>query len=270
MLDLLRYGFIWHALIGCLLTGVACGLIGSYVATRRMVFIAGGVAHASLGGVGLCALLGGAPIVGATLFGVLTACGIHHLSIKGRVRSDSAIAMWWAVGMSLGVICLFLSPKYLPSLSSYLFGNILYATGSDLWFLSVVTLFVAVLFIFRLPQIVALAFDPVFAHSGGMKVDRLELILLILTALCIVACLRTVGIVMVIALMSIPQTIAAQVFDGFKAVAIASVLVSILACLVGLWLSYTWNIPSGPAIVLVCVVIYLAVYAIKKAVRRFL
>lgn len=263
MLSLLQYSFVVNAIIGCLLTGIVCGLIGSYVATRRMVFVAGGVAHASLGGVGLCATLGAPPMLGAAIFSLLTALGAHRLAHKAAVRTDSAIAMLWAAGMSIGVVCLFLSPSYLPGLSSYLFGNILYVTQTDLIFMAVIALLNILIFSLRLPQITLLAFDTTFARSALRQANRLELLLLLLTSLSIVACLRTVGIMLVVALMSIPQTTASLFATSFRRLAITSILLSAISCLVGLTLSYLLNVPSGPAIVLVCIVIYALACAIK-------
>lgn len=265
MIELLEYTFFWHAVVGCVLTGIVCGLIGTYVVSRRMVFIAGGLAHASLGGVGVCALFGWSPLLGASLFGLLAACGVYGLSRHREVRGDSAIAMLWAFGMSLGIICLFLSPKYLPSLSSYLFGNILYATNEDLSFIAIVTAVVICFFALRLPQIVAISFDTTFARSSRLRVGIFEQVMLLLTALCIVASLRTVGIVMVIALMSVPQAVASLYMGSFRGVALGSVAVGVVSCLSGLWASYVLNIPSGPAIIMVCI----AIYAIARAIKIF-
>ena len=124
-MDLLQYGFFQHALLGSLLTAIACGIVGTYIVSRRLVFISGGITHASFGGLGVGFYLGMNPILMAMLFSVLSAFGVEWASKTQNVREDSAIAGIWSLGMALGVIFIFLTPGYAPNLSAYLFGNIL-------------------------------------------------------------------------------------------------------------------------------------------------
>ena len=133
-MDLLQYGFFQHALLGSLLTAIACGIVGTYIVSRRLVFISGGITHASFGGLGLGFYLGMNPILMAMLFSVLSAFGVEWASKTQNVREDSAIAGIWSLGMALGVIFIFLTPGYAPNLSAYLFGNILtVSTGQNFW-----------------------------------------------------------------------------------------------------------------------------------------
>lgn len=131
-MDILSYSFFQHALIGSLLASILCGIIGTYIVTRRLVFISGGITHASFGGIGIGVFLGINPILSAMVFSIMSACGVQWLSTKGNIREDSAIAMFWTLGMSIGIICSFLTPGFMPDLPSFLFGSILTIGVSDL------------------------------------------------------------------------------------------------------------------------------------------
>jgi zinc transport system permease protein len=255
--------------LGCLLTGIICGLVGTYIVTRRMVFIAGGMAHASLGGVGLCALAGAQPMAGAALFALFTGYSVQALSQRREIREDSVIAMLWALGMSIGVMCTFLSPKFIPSLSGYLFGNVLFVTRADLIALAIVAVATTAFFYLFLPQIVAIAFDRQFLAAQKVRVNLLEYAMITLIALAIVSCLRIVGIVMVISLLSIPQMTANLLTQRFGRMAVLSILFSIVSCLAGLAGSYWLNVPSGATIVMVSILIYIVVRTIKRLGRGF-
>ena len=139
-MDLLRYTFFQHALLGSLLASIACGIIGTYIVTRRLVFISGGITHASFGGIGLGLFAGISPILSAAVFSVLSAFGVEWLSRRKDMREDSAIAVFWTLGMALGIMFSFLSPGFAPDLSAYLFGNILTINQADLWMLGILAL----------------------------------------------------------------------------------------------------------------------------------
>ena len=265
---LLQYTFFQNALAGSVLAGIVCGLIGTYIVSHRMVFIAGGIAHASLGGVGLGALFGFSPVIGATLFSLLTGYSVEGLSHRKEIREDSAIAMLWAFGMSIGILCTYLSPTFLPNLTSYLFGNILLITHADLFFLGGLAVVTAIVFFLFIPQIVAVTFDREFARSQGLPVALLELSMTTLTALSIVACLRVTGIVMVLSLLSIPQMSANLLTRHFGRMAVLSIVFATLACIGGLFLSYYYNVPSGATIILFSIGIYMFLRTIKTLCQR--
>lgn len=255
-MDLLQYTFIQHALIGSLLASLACGLIGTYIVTRRLVFISGGLTHASFGGIGLGLYAGISPILSAAVFAVLSAFGVEWLSKRKDMREDSAIAVFWALGMALGVMFTFLSPGFAPDLSAYLFGNILTITGGDLVLLGCVAALLSVFFfLFRHP-IVYVAFDREFARSQGLHVLLLEYVMMLFIALTIVACLRMVGIVLVISLLTIPQMTANLFVHRFHHIIWLSVGIGYASCLGGLWLSFRENIPSGASIIFFSILIY--------------
>lgn len=268
MMDLLQYTFIQHALIGSLLASIACGLVGTYIVTRRLVFISGGLTHASFGGIGLGLYTGVPPILAAAVFAVLSAFGVEWLSKRKEMREDSAIAVFWALGMAVGVMFTFLSPGFAPDLSAYLFGNILTITRGDLLLLGCVAGVLAVFFtLFRHP-IVYVAFDREFARSQGLWVQLLEYVLMMFIALTIVACLRMVGIVLVISLLTIPQMTANLFSQRFAGIIWLSIGIGYLSCLGGLYLSFRENIPSGASIIFFSIVIY-AVCKVGKSLWTY-
>ena len=256
LLDILQYTFFQHALLGSLFASIACGIIGTYIVTRRLVFISGGITHASFGGIGLGVYLGISPILSAAVFSVLSAFGVEWLSKRRDMREDSAIAVFWTFGMAIGIIFSFLAPGFAPDLSSYLFGNILTITRSDIWVLAVLSALLGLLFTLFLRPIVYTAFDREFARSQGLPVTVIEYGLMMFIALTIVACLRMVGIVLAISLLTIPQMTANLFTNSFRRIIGLSILIACLSCLGGLLLSYRYNVPSGASIIFFSILIY--------------
>ena len=255
-MDLLQYTFFQHALLGSLLASIACGLVGTYIVTRRLVFISGGLTHASFGGIGLGLYTGIPPILSAAVFAVLSAFGVEWLSKRKDMREDSAIAVFWTLGMALGIMFTFLSPGFAPDLSAYLFGNILTITASDIALLGVLSAVLAVFFGLYLRPIVSIAFDREFARSQGLPVAFFEYTLMMFIALTIVACLRMVGIVLIISLLTIPQMTANLFSHRFLRIVWLSIGIGYLSCLGGLLLSFYLNVPSGASIIFFSILIY--------------
>lgn len=255
-MELLQYTFFQHALIGSLLASIVCGLIGTYIVTRRLVFISGGLTHASFGGIGLGLYAGISPILSAALFAVASAFGVEWLSKRKDMREDSAIAMFWTLGMALGIIFTFLSPGFAPDLSAYLFGNILTITSGDIALLSGLTVLVTLFFALYLHPIIYVAFDREFARSQGIPVQLFEYALMMFIALTIVACLRMVGIVLVISLLTIPQMTANLFTHRFHRIIWLSIGIGYLSCLGGLLISFYLNVPSGASIIFFSIIIY--------------
>ena len=268
ILELLEYTFFQRALLGSLLASIACGVIGTYIVTRRLVFISGGLTHASFGGIGIGLYAGISPILTASLFSVLSAFGVEWLSKRQDMREDSAIAVFWTFGMAVGVIFSFLAPGFTPDLSAYLFGNILTITQSDLWFIGGVTTALVLFFTLSLRSIVAIAFDREFALSQRLTVRRIEYLLMMLIALTVVACLRMVGIVLVISLLTLPQMTANLFSHSFKHIIWLSILIGQISCLGGLLLSYHLNIPSGASIIFISILIFTLCKVAKSLATR--
>ena len=255
-MSLLEYTFFQHALLGSLLASIACGMIGTYIVTRRLVFISGGLTHASFGGIGIGLYAGISPILSAAVFSVLSAFGVEWLSKRSDMREDSAIAVFWTLGMAVGIIFTFLSPGFAPDLSAYLFGNILTITRADLWLLAGVAGVLVLFFTLFMRSIIAVAFDPEFARSQGLPVTQLEYAIMMFIALTIVSCLRMVGIVLVISLLTIPQMTANLFTHRFRRIIGLSIAIGFLSCLGGLLLSFYLNVPSGASIIFFSIMIY--------------
>ena len=256
MLELLNYTFFQHALLGSLLASIACGIIGTYIVTRRLVFISGGITHASFGGIGIGLYTGISPILSAAIFSVLSAFGVEWLSKRKDMREDSAIAVFWTFGMAIGIIFSFLSPDFIPDLSTYLFGNILTITHSDLWLLAALSATLVLFFGLLLQPIVYISFDREYARSQRIPVVFIEYVLMMFIALTIVSCLRMIGIVLVISLLTIPQMTANLFTHSFRNIIWLSIGIGYIGCLGGLLLSYQLQVPSGAAIIFFSILIY--------------
>lgn len=266
-MDLLQYTFFQNALLGSLLASIACGIIGTYIVTRRLVFISGGITHASFGGIGIGLYTGISPILAAAVFSVLSAFGVEWLSKRNDTREDSAIAVFWTFGMAVGIIFSFLSPGFAPDLSAFLFGNILTINQADIIMLAVLSVLLIVFFTIFIHPIIYVAFDRDFARSQGIPVVIFEYILMMFIALTIVACLRMIGIVLAISLLTIPQMTANLFTYKFKHIIWISIGIGYLCCLGGLFISYYLNVPSGASIIFFSIVIYV-VCRLAKAVKR--
>jgi zinc transport system permease protein len=271
-MDLFQYTFFQHALIGSLFICIACGIVGSYIVARRLVFISGGITHASLGGLGLGFYLGVNPILSALFFSIASAFGIEWLSKKQGVREDSAIAAFWALGMALGVIFIFLTPGYTPNISAYLFGNILTVTDTDLWFSGGFTVLLIILFLWLYNRILYVAFDSEFARTKGINVAFIEHLMMLAIAITIVSSIRLIGIMLLMSLLTVPQMTANLFASRLKKMIIYSILIGIVGCFSGLFISYYLNVPSGAAIIFVQVILFLlcktAIFLCKKTIKH--
>lgn len=256
MLELLNYTFFQHALLGSLFASIACGIIGTYIVTRRLVFISGGITHASFGGIGIGLYTGISPLLTAAIFSVLSAFGVEWLSKRKDMREDSAIAVFWTFGMAIGIIFSFLSPGFAPDLSAFLFGNILTITLTDIWMLMGLSVLLIGFFTFFLNPIIYIAFDREYARSQRIPVTFFEYTLMMFIALTIVACLRMIGIVLVISLLTLPQMTANLFTHSFKKIIWLSIGIGYLDCLGGLLLSYHLQVPSGATIIFFSILVY--------------
>ena len=255
-MGIVEYTFFQNALMGCLLASVLCGIVGTYIVTRRLVFISGGITHASFGGIGLGVCLGLNPVLSAMVFAVASACGVQWVATRGQVREDSAIALFWTLGMSVGIICCFLTPGFMPDLPSYLFGSVLTISHSDLVLLSSVTTVVVCLFASMWRTLVAVSFDPVFARSRRLPVDFIEYMMMVIIAVTIVSTLRLVGVVLAISLLTVPQMTANLFTYDYRRMILLSILFGVIYSILGLTIAYWMNVPSGASIIFVSIVGY--------------
>ncbi len=264
----ITYTFFQNALIGSLLACLLCAMVGTYVVTRRTVIVGGGMAHASLGGVGMGAYFGFPPLVGAAVFALLTGLGIERLSHRQRVREDSAIAMLWTFGMSVGILFAYLTPGFMTDLPAYLFGDVLAITRSDLMFIGALTLMTGIFFYRCTDTIITVAYDRDFAITQGLPVRAVETVMTALTALAIVGCLHMVGIVLVISLLSVPQMTAGLFARTFRGMMTLSAIIGYAGCAGGLWISYIANVPGGASVIMVSIAIYAAARTVKAITAR--
>ncbi len=267
-MELFQYAFFQYALLGSLFTAIACGIVGTYIVSRRLVFISGGITHASFGGLGLGFYIGMNPIVSAMLFAILAAFGVEWASKTQQIREDSAIAGVWSLGMALGVIFIFLTPGYAPNLSAYLFGNILTIAPADITASAVLSVVVLLLFGIFTREIIYVAFDQAFAKTQQLPVRLIEYLMMCLIAITIVLAIRMVGIMLLMSLLTLPQITVNLLTSDFRKIMWGSVLIGFVGSVVGLFLSYYLNIPSGAFIILVLVLLFLAVKAIKALLIR--
>ena len=263
MMELLQYGFIRNALLTIILASIACGIIGVYIVVKRIVFITGGIAHASFGGIGLGYFLGVNPVWGIIPFSIISALVMGLVSKRTKLPEDTAIGIIWAFGMSMGVIFIGLSPGYAPDLFSYLFGSILTVTTTDLIIMLILDLVIIIVVSLFYKEFLALLFDDEFATVIGLPAMKLYLLLLCLIALTIVVLVRVVGIILVIALLTIPAAISRQIRANLKKMMFISILLSVVFGLIGLFLSYQFNLASGATIVMVSVIGFLLFQFIK-------
>ena len=263
-LEILSYRFFQHALAAAVLTSVLCGIVGTYIVSRRMVFISGGITHTSFGGIGIGYYLGMPPMIGAAVFSVLSALGIEYFSRKGDIRNDSMIAIFWALGMALGILFIFLTPGYAPNLMSYLFGNILTISLVELLALACLTVIIAAAFMLFYRPILYVAFDEEFARTRLIPVQVIKYLMISMIALTIVFSIRVAGIILIISLLTIPQTTANLLTRRFDRIALFSILIGLAGNIGGLILSYYLNIPSGATIILCLVMLFLAVRTIRS------
>jgi zinc transport system permease protein len=240
-----------NALMAGLLTSVACGVIGTFVVVNRIVFLSGGIAHAAYGGIGLAFFLGLPFVVGTLGFAILVAMVMAVVTLKARHRSDTIIGVLWAIGMALGVILLDLSPGYNVDLMSFLFGSILAVPTADLWLMLVLNILILLTVGYFYNDFLALSYDEDFAKLRGVRVKLLYFVLLAMVALSVVMIIRIVGLILVIALLTIPPYIAEKHSGSLRAMMFISFLLSCLFTMVGLWVSYVFNLTSGATIIMV-------------------
>ncbi len=247
----LQYEFIRNALWAGLLAGIACGIIGALIVVNRIVFISGGIAHASYGGIGLAIFLGISPLLGAVGFALVMALVMAFVSLKNKERADTIVGVLWAFGMAAGIILLDLAPGYHVDLLSYLFGSILAVPRSDLWLMAILDLAILLVVGYFYKDFLAMSYDEEYAGLMGVPVRFLYIVLLVLIALSIVIIIRVVGLILVIALFTISPYIAEKFSRSLKSMILVSIILNWIFTLLGLWLSYVFNLTSGAAIIMV-------------------
>jgi len=264
-----NYDFLVHALLGGLLASVACGIVGAFVVVRRIGYMAGGIAHAVLGGMGIAYYLGHPPMGGALISALVAAFIISEVSIRASEQEDTIISALWAVGMATGVLFIARTPGYNVDLMSYLFGNVLMISRQDLYFIAALDFAIlGITFIFY-RQLVLVCFDSEFATIRGIPVKAIHTLLLCMVALTVVILIQIVGLILVIAMLTLPVA-SARLYSTSLAVMMlgATVLGGILSS-VGVGISFTWDLPAGATTAVLSGVVYLGALGSKNLWNSF-
>jgi zinc transport system permease protein len=268
MSALLSYGFMRNALMAGVLVSLACGVIGTLVVLKRMVFISGGVAHAAYGGVGLAFYLGVNPVLGAVAFSLMASFLMGYVQRQTRQRQDTLIGVMWAIGMAIGIIFADLTPRYKADLMSYLFGSILTVTRTDLWMMLIINVFFIGLIVLFYKELQATAFDETFARVRNLPVDLLYLILVTMIGLAVVMLMRVVGLIMIIALLTVPAAIGSLFMINMKKIMWLATGLSLVFTTGGLLISFFFNLTSGATIILVSGAAYLIALVVHRYCAR--
>lgn len=248
--DIFRYEYLMNAFLAAVLAGITCGIVGTYVVARRMVFLCGGVTHASFGGLGIAVYMGTNPIAGAMVFAVLSAIGIEWAGDRGRIREDSAIGIIWSVGMAVGALFMSLTPGYTSGdLSSYMFGSIVTVTTRDVVTLGVLTLLCVVGAVLWWRPVMYLAFDRDFAASQGMATRTASYAMAVIVALTIVLSIRVMGIVLLLSLFTIPAATANALTKSYASITRGAAAIAVAGAVTGLLISYNMEVPPGASII---------------------
>ncbi len=251
MIEALHFEFMQNALLAGLLASLICGIIGTLVVVNRIVFISGGIAHAAYGGIGIAFFFNLPYLLGTLVFSLLISLIMAAVTLKAKHRADTVIGVLWAVGMAVGVIFLDLAPGYKTDVMSYLFGSILAVPKSDLWLMFAVSIAIVLVTGYFYNDLLAMSYDEEFASVKGVPVKLLYYLLLGMIAVSVVMLIRVVGLILIIALLTIPPYIAEKYSDSLFKMMCLSSLLSAVFTFAGLWFSYIFNLTSGAVIIMV-------------------
>lgn len=268
LFDALSYEFMRNALLAGVVAAVLCGVVGTFVVVKRLAFLSDGISHAAFGGMGVCFYLGIDPLFGAVAVALVCAVTLGLLDPEVVRSYDAMIGVLWAVGLAVGIVFVYKTPGYAPNLMTYLFGNILLVSRRDIGVLLALAFSVLLILGLFFKGVVAVAFDEVFARVQGAPVRLLMSLLLTMIALSVVILIQVVGIILVVALLTIPPVISLMLFKDLRIVLVGSTLIGVAMTLGGLALSYAYDLPSGPAIILLGASLLAVVYAGRKLAGR--
>src|SRR5512140_462293 len=254
--SIFQYEFVIKGLLGAFFASITAGIAGTYIVTRRMVFLSGGITHASFGGIGIGYFLGINPVFGAAVFGILSALGVEYLSVRQKIREDSAIGILWAFGMAIGIIFIYLTPGYTPNLMSYLFGSILTVTNADIIALGIMSAILIFYFGVFYRTILYISFDESFARTYSSNVNIFKYVTTSLIALTIVLNIRMAGVILVISLLTIPPNIAMLFTRVYFKIVVWSIVSGFVGTATGYAISCYAGIQVGETIIFTLVIIW--------------
>ena len=265
---LTQYGFLQTAVIAALLASIGCGVMGSYVVVKRIAFIAGGIAHSVLGGMGAAVYFGFEPLHGALPAAIAAALLIGWVRLNFRAQEDTLISALWAIGMAIGVMFIAKAPGYQANLMSYLFGNILLVPESSLWFMVALDALLLVIVGAYHRQFLAVVFDEEFARLRGVPVGFFYLLLLVLVAVTVVLLIQVVGLILVMALLTLPAAVAGHYVHSLGRMMVIATLLGAVLSISGLAFSYGPDLPAGPTIILLTGGVYIASAVLVQILNR--
>lgn len=243
--------FLQHALLAGILAGIGCGVMGTYVVVKRINFLAGGIAHSVLAGMGIAYFLGNSPITGAIISALVAALLIGWIKLRWQEGEDTVIAAVWSIGMAIGIIFIAKTPGYSVDLMSYLFGNILMVSRNELYVMLLLDVILMATVAIFYKQFLIVCFDEEFARLRGVNVELFYLLLLCLVALTVVLLIQVVGLILVIALLTLPAAIATRYQSSLKNIMLLATLLGILFSSAGIVVSYEPDLPAGATIILI-------------------
>lgn len=257
MFEALHFQFFQNALLVAVFASLAAGLIGAYIVIKRMSLISGSIAHTAFGGLGISYFLNTNPLLGGVVFSLLAAASIALLRKHAKSRIDTLLSFLWATGMAIGLVFMFLTPGYSTDLFTYLFGNILLVSRADLVMILILDIIILATVSLMYNAFLAVTFDEEYAETRNMPVTLVNMILFGLIALTIMATIRLVGIVLMIALLTLPAATAQMLHKTVKKIMMSATIITLFASIAGLFVSYYLNFATGPIIVLILSTIYL-------------
>jgi len=269
MIDaILNYTFMQNALFAALMASIVTGIIGTIAIEKKLISMSGGIAHASFGGIGFGYLVGFEPIWGGLVFAIGSSVLISKISKNSKMKADTMTGILWSFGMALGILFISLAPGYMPDMTSYLFGDILSVSSGSLIYMALFTVTILVVFIMLFNHLIIYLFDENYAKARGINTKLLEWLVYIMIPIGIMVLIKIVGIILTIALMTIPVSIAKLLCKSIKQVIWVSMLLSAVFSLAGLTIAYYVNIPSGVCIILLSTVVYLILLAVKRRIQK--
>lgn len=257
--NIFAYDFLTNAFIASILSGITCGIVGSYIVTRRIVFLSSGITHASFGGLGIALYAGINPILGALSFAALSSVGIEFASRRGHIREDSVVGIIWSLGMAIGALFMSLRAGYATDPTSYLFGNILLVTPTDNLWLGIITVALIVGAVIWLRKLMYITFDEEYAKSQGINTTLVAYIMAVVIAVVIVLSIKIMGIILLLSLITIPTVIANDITKDFRLITPLSAIIAVIGNIAGFILSYEYDVPTGSCIIFILVVMLIGI-----------
>ena len=269
MAEIFRNSFMQYALLACVLASIGCGVIGTYVVVKRIGFLAGGIAHSVLAGMGIAIFLQASPLAGAVITALVSGVLIGWINLHLRQHEDILVAAFWSMGMAIGILFISRVPGYNIDLMSYLFGNILLVSERDLYLMLMLDVVIVALVFLFYRQFLAAAFDEEFARLRGLNVEFFYILLLCTVALTVVLLIQVVGLILVLALLILPAATAAQFAASILRMMLLAVVFSVVITVSGLLISYAPDLPSGSTIIVLAGSVYIVTLVAQSLIRKF-